>query len=373
MSAGLDWNISEEEIESVRAKADLLQGEVELGKSVEQIIYEHTKTDFQELTDEECKKIAETIAKNSAMFTEKLGTEDIGPSDVKNTIIELIKDMPAEDALEFLKLLSYVKEINSSSAIKQILAGQSNIELSDIENSIKERLETKSDLSAAEQIDILIDNISSDEMDTLALIGGNAQLLDALKGSTDITGTSQFISDYTKDKINTASDKALLSYAVYSEAKKGNLSGVPAEIDPAMVTIFVNGGIEKAKVVEALANGEIDEKTAETLIQKIGVVMDILLTIVIAGLIMYSVALATSAVLISIFCIGPVTGMICLVLGLLLGFETSDRLTEGAVEVIEKFFTAVYQKAIIPAFNLIKKIFVKEKGKSIKNQNLATS
>jgi hypothetical protein len=365
MPTNPSFSLTGNELHHIKSQADGMMKEMYDGKSVNQIILEHLKGDFPDRADEECQRIVEAIVQNSSMFSEKMETVDNEPDYVRNAIVEMIKDMPAEDALKFLKAWSYVREISASPAIKQALMGENDIELSEIENAIMQRLEANEGLSEAEQIDILIDNISSDEMDVLTMIGGNGEFLEMLKGRVENPGS--LISDYTKNKVNSAGEKAFLSYVVYSEAQKGSLSGVPSDVDPAVATIFVNAGIEKARVMEALAKGEIDEEEALGLLEIIGIVTELLLAFAIYTTVALSVAAVSAGVLVSFFAIGPVTAYICLVTGLLLGFKTADLVADDIFEAVEDFCNFTYKRILLPAGNFVKKLFTKAKDCFRKN------
>lgn len=361
MPTNPSFNLTEKELYCIKNRADSMMKELYDGKSVNLIILEHLKADFPEKTEEEYQRIADAIVQNSAMFSEKMESAESDPDYVRNAVAEMIRDMPEEDALKFLKAWTYIREISASPAILQALMGENQIELSEIENAIKERLEANEGLSEAEQIDILIDNITSDEMDVLTMIGGNAEFLEMLKDRAQ--NPVSLISDYTRNKVNLAGEKAFISYALYSEAQRGNLSDVPSDVDPAVATIFVNAGIEKARVMEALAKGEVDEEEALGLLEIIGTVTELLLAFAICSTIALTVTTVSTAVLMSIFAVGPVTAYICFVVGLLIGFRTADLVSDEVMVTVEDFCGFVYKKVLLPAGNFAKKLFTKVKDK----------
>lgn len=355
----VNWKLTEEQYKDIITKADALIGERLMGKDVQDIIIEYFTAEFPDMTAEECKMKAQAIVKSSLQFTEEMQLTDDISQKVRENIIQTIKTMDSQEALRFLETMKYILEVSTARCIQNELQDETVINLELLERELKNRIEANDSVNPAERIDKLVDEITNADTSMLIMLNGNTQLLEEINENNGKIGEAVYALSNTKVKQDI--DRALVSSVVYSEARQGAIEGVSQDVDPAIVSIFVNAGIEKARVIEALTTGEIDEQEATSILYKIGGVVKFLLTVFVSMAIMYIVTATVTGMLAEMFATGIISATVCMAIGVVYGYKIMMCLTDSIVEGITDFCGFLYRKAVAPAVAFVKRLLTNKK------------
>lgn len=158
-----------------------------------------------------------------------------------------------------------------------------------------------------------------------------------------------------------AEQRALLSAVIYARARNGRLSGIPSDTDPGVIAVFVNANVERAGIIARLANGEIDEKEASSLLSIVGSVVKFMLStaiLIVMAASVGAIAVEEAAALVGSAAFGAAA---ISTVGFLTCFGVVFGLNDAVEEVVDTVCRVVY-KTVKSAAKVVVHFFRQRKG-----------
>ncbi len=207
-------------------------------------------------------QIVDQICETADLFCQ--AEAKITADDIRAKLQQIVSQFTEEEAFCYLSMLEVTFTAFNASADKRMVMMSTEEVQREIENS----LANPGELSMAERIDALVDDISGDALKTFVFAGGSEQLAEAANTvRTDSAAGAQMMVDVLNSGFEKNENYAMAACACYEQVINGRIEGMTAEnADPRMVTALVSAGLSKGTILKRLMRGEIDMEMAQTLL-----------------------------------------------------------------------------------------------------------
>lgn len=349
---GNDLNLTVQEINDINSEVVSIIGS-EAGSTGERLEL-WLKNELPDLSDEQIKELIQQFISISATFKQKVDSfesPEEAQEELRTTIKTSVAAMSTEETVQYLVSLRYAVRLASEEKIKQML-NDGIVSIDAIKEEISKEIQEN---LSGEQIDQLIDEIIASDYSVALLTAGNEEFIDILRSANEDNLFSISNSVYTS-----AEGRMVNSAVIYAMARNGKLSCIPPDVDPNVIGIYVNAGIEQSLLLGQLAAGEISEEQANTRLAVVGEIIKYL----ISGVIIVSLTIAVTAVVV------PLVASVCGtgIFGFIVAFVTTCSImdiildtpvVETIINGVDRVCNFIYEAALKPIGSFVKKVFGK--------------
>jgi hypothetical protein len=336
--------ISANDIMKIKATAaEIINGDAET-------IKERTKawllSELPDLTSESADELVETITNVSTEFRNKVDNADSNETirdELKEMLKKNIENLSETDAIRYLVSLKIAVNMTAPGSLDEMLE-----DYDAYCRNITAQVEDTAAGYAYSDVGILIAEIVASESASSVLKMGNGEIVQKL-----ITDNVETLKQHADGIYADASERAAIAAVIYAKAKKGEITGVPTELDAGTLAVYVNAALERAEIVDRLANGEITEDEADSKLELVGHVVKIILGT--ALLMVTSLAVGGTIAVILPIIIGTSTFATAITaIAVVVGIAIHTTISEDAIYDFADWFCTTVYKAAVSACNWVK-------------------